>query len=62
VVGTRLLVTEALPRQELAWLNRAPWPRELDLRSIKQVMRMDVLGCRAPATVRKEKRIANRRG
>ena len=30
------------------------WHAELDLRSIKQVMQMDVLRCKTPAMVRKE--------
>jgi hypothetical protein len=33
---------------------RCRWHAELDLRSIKQVMQMDVLRCKSPAMVRKE--------
>ena len=40
--------------QELAGLYRARWHAELDIRSIKQTMKMDVLRCKTPAMVRKE--------
>ena len=54
VVVTTLLDPEAFPRQELAGLYRARWHAELDIRSIKQTLRMDVLRCKTPAMVRKE--------
>ena len=44
----------AYPAEELAGLYRARWHAELDIRSIKQRMRMDVLRCKTPAMVRKE--------
>ena len=54
VVVTTLLDPEAFPRQELAGLYRARWHAELDIRSIKQTLKMDVLRCKTPAMVRKE--------
>ena len=54
VVITTLLDPEAFPRQELAGLYRARWHAELDIRSIKQTLKMDVLRCKTPAMVRKE--------
>lgn len=54
VVVTTLLDPVAFPREDLAGLYRARWHAELDIRSIKQTMRMDVLRCRTPDLVRKE--------
>jgi hypothetical protein len=54
VVVTTLLDAEAFPPVELATLYRGRWNAELDIRSIKQTMRMDVLRCKAPDMVRKE--------
>ena len=54
VVVTTLLDPEAFGRRELAGLYRARWYAELDLRSLKQTMGMDVLRCKSPALVRKE--------
>ena len=51
---TTLLDAERYSKQELAMAYRARWHAELDLRSIKQVMQMDVLRCKSPAMVRKE--------
>jgi hypothetical protein len=51
---TTLLGAELYKREELARAYRARWQVELDLRSIKQVMRMDVLRCKTPSMVRKE--------
>lgn len=51
---TTLLDSQAYPAQELAAAFRCRWQAELDLRSIKQVMQMDVLRCKSPAMVRKE--------
>ncbi len=41
-------------RAELAALYRARWNNELDLRSIKVTLQMDVLRCKTPELVRKE--------
>jgi hypothetical protein len=54
VVVTTLIDAKEYPRGELAGLYRARWHAELDIRSIKQTMRMDVLRCKTPELVRKE--------
>jgi hypothetical protein len=54
ILVTTLLDAEVYRREELALAYRARWHVELDLRSIKQVMRMEVLRCKTPAMVRKE--------
>jgi Transposase DDE domain len=54
VVATTLLDVEAFTKDDLAQLYRARWHAELDLRSLKQVLQMDVLRCRTPELVRKE--------
>ena len=54
VVVTTLLDPEAFPRRELAAVYRARWHCELDIRSLKQTLKMDVLRCKTPAMVRKE--------
>jgi hypothetical protein len=54
VVVTSLLDPEAFPPSELAAAYRRRWDAELDIRNIKQTMRMDVLRCKTPDMVRKE--------
>jgi len=54
LVATTLLNAHVYPKEDLAGLYRARWHAELDLRSIKQTMQMDVLRCKTPAMVRKE--------
>lgn len=54
LVATTLLDAQAVTKEALAGLYRARWHAELDLRSIKQTMQMDVLRCKTPAMVRKE--------
>ena len=54
VIATTLLDHIAYPPSELAELYRARWHAELDLRSLKQTMQMDVLRCKTPELVRKE--------
>jgi hypothetical protein len=54
VVVTSLLDAAAFPRRELASLYRQRWHCELDIRSLKQTLKMDVLRCKAPEMVRKE--------
>lgn len=54
VVVTSLLDAEAFSREDLAGLYRCRWHVELDLRTIKITMRMDVLRCKTPEMVRKE--------
>jgi Transposase DDE domain len=54
VVVTSLLDPIKYPAKELAGLYRARWHAELDIRSIKTLMQMDVLRCKSPEMVRKE--------
>lgn len=54
IVVTTLLDPIEYPKEELAELYRARWNQELDLRSIKVALQMDVLRCRTPELVRKE--------
>lgn len=54
VLVTTLLDAALYPAAELASAYRLRWYAELDLRSIKCVMRMDVLRCKTPAMLRKE--------
>jgi hypothetical protein len=54
VVVTTLLDAEAFPREDIAILYRVRWYAELDLRSLKQALQMDVLRCQTPEMVRKE--------
>jgi hypothetical protein len=54
VVITTLLTPEQASKEELATLYRARWNNELDLRSIKITMQMDMLRCMRPEQVRKE--------
>ena len=54
VVVTTLTNHEQFPPEEIARLFRQRWHAELDLRSIKSVMQMDVLRCKTPDMVRKE--------
>jgi len=51
---TTLLDPQVYSREDLATAFRCRWHAELDLRSIKHVMQMDVLRCKSPAMVRKE--------
>ncbi len=53
VVAT-LLDAEAYSPNDLAELYRARWNNELDLRSLKQTMQMEILRCKTPELVRKE--------
>ena len=54
VVVTSLLDPNKYPSKELAGLYRARWHVELDIRTIKTMLQMDVLRCKAPEMVRKE--------
>lgn len=54
VVATTLLDAAAFGRQDVALLYRCRWYAELDLRSLKQTMQMDVLRGQTPEMVRKE--------
>jgi hypothetical protein len=54
VVVTTLLDPAAVTAADLAQLYQARWHAELDLRSLKVTLGMDVLRGQSPATVRKE--------
>jgi hypothetical protein len=54
VLVTTLLEVESYSKQEIAQLFLQRWNIELDFRSIKDVIQMDVLRCRTPEMVRKE--------
>lgn len=54
IIATTLLDAEEITKDDLAELYRARWNAELDLRSLKQTMQMDILRCRTPELVRKE--------
>jgi hypothetical protein len=54
VVVTTLLDPAQATREDLAALYRARWNNELDLRSIKVTLQMDMLRCKTPELVRKE--------
>jgi hypothetical protein len=54
IVATTLLDAGKFTRDDLAQLYRARWNAELDLRSLKQTLQMDVLRCKTPELVRKE--------
>jgi len=54
IVATTLLDAEEITKEDLGQLYRARWQAELDLRSLKQTLQMDVLRCKTPELVRKE--------
>ena len=54
VVVTTLLDPEQTTTEDLALLYRERWNNELDLRSIKITLQMDILRCKTPELVRKE--------
>ncbi|MGH8529559.1 MAG: IS4 family transposase [Nevskiales bacterium] len=54
IVVTTLLDPQQFSKHDVAELFRQRWHAELDLRSIKTVMQMDVLRCKTPEMVRKE--------
>jgi hypothetical protein len=54
VVVTTLRDADTYPARELATLYRARWHAELDLRSLKVTLGLDVLRCQTPEMVRKE--------
>src|SRR5579884_86512 len=54
IVVTTLLDADAITKDDLATLYRARWNAELDLRSLKETLPMDVLRCKTPELVRKE--------
>ena len=54
ILVTTMLDPEVYTKEELAEVFLQRWNIELDLRSIKSVMQMDVLRCETPSMVEKE--------
>src|SRR5262245_16875681 len=54
IIATTLLEAGEFTKDDLAQIYRARWHAELDLRSLKQTLQMDVLRCKTPELVRKE--------
>ena len=54
VIVTTLLDPQQFTKEDLASLYRARWNNELDLRTIKITLQMDILRCKTPELVRKE--------
>ncbi len=54
VVATTLLDADEFTQEDLVQLYRARWNAELDLRSLKQTLQMDILRCKTPELIRKE--------
>ena len=54
VIVTTMLDPKQANRKEIAELYTQRWHVEVDLRSIKETLQMDVLRCKTPAMVRKE--------
>jgi hypothetical protein len=54
VVATTLLDAATFGCRDVALLYRMRWYAELDLRSLKQTLQMDILRCQSPEMVRKE--------
>jgi Transposase DDE domain. len=54
IIVTTLVDAEDFSASDLAELYRARWNAELDLRTLKQTMQMDILRCKTPELVRKE--------
>lgn len=54
VIATTLLDAVEFTKSDLVQLYRARWNAELDLRSLKQTLQMNMLRCKTPDLVRKE--------
>jgi hypothetical protein len=54
LVATTLLDPSAYSKGEIAALYRRRWAVEVDLRSLKQTLQMDILRCKTPDMLRKE--------
>ena len=54
VLATTLLDAEAFTKDDLAQLYRSRWSAELDLRTLKTTLQMEMLRCKTPELVRKE--------
>jgi hypothetical protein len=54
LVATTLADARAYPKEDIAELYHKRWHVELDIRSVKQTLEMDILSCKTPEMVRKE--------
>jgi hypothetical protein len=54
IVATTLLDAKAYPKEDIADLYHQRWHIELDIRAIKQTLKMDILSCKNPEMVRRE--------
>lgn len=54
VLATTLLDAETYTKDDLAQLYRCRWNAELDLRTLKTTLQMEMLRCKTPELVRKE--------
>jgi hypothetical protein len=54
VVVTTLLEPDGYPKEDILGLYHERWQAEIDLRSIKTQMKMEILRCQSPELVRKE--------
>jgi hypothetical protein len=54
VIATTLIDATEFTKSDLVQLYRARWNAELDLRSLKQTLQMNMLRCKTPELVRKE--------
>ena len=54
IIATTLLSADEFTSDDLAQVYRLRWSAELDLKSLKQTLQMDVLRCKTPELVRKE--------
>ena len=54
ILVTTMLNAEEVTADDLGEVYRARWNAELDFRSLKQTMKMDILRCKTPGLVRKE--------
>lgn len=54
IIATTLLDPLKFSKDDLGQLYRARWNAELDLRSLKRTLQMDILRCKTPELVRKE--------
>jgi hypothetical protein len=54
VIATTMIDAKAYPKDDIADLYHERWHIELDIRNIKQTLKMDILSCKSPEMVRKE--------
>jgi hypothetical protein len=54
VVATTLTDGAAYAKQDIAEMYHKRWHVELDIRALKQTLKMDILSCKSPEMVRKE--------